>query len=296
MGPRMRRTLITAAVTATAVAGFGGSAQAALIDTDTLTLNTTGYDFGGAGWDDGVPTGDGELHFHHDNGKIRPHLVGSLHLDDADDTCGRMRLQYYDEAGDWLTTEYGGEVCAYDDEHHSWSVDLDPYADGSIASVRVSVQKEIDSVWYTPHSETFDVGTHADEVKITGNKVDLGGAGWVPGLGEPTSPATMSWILDDDYLPLPDGDVLPALNGYFHVDNLAGQCARVNLRYLTEGGTFLYETHATEQCPSGNAHESYWFSAYPWNSEKIGKVRVQLQIQNGSSWDTEAAKTVSIEE
>jgi len=41
--------------------------------------------------------GKGELHWHHEGGTIRSHLVGHLHLDNADDSCGRMRMGYYDE-------------------------------------------------------------------------------------------------------------------------------------------------------------------------------------------------------
>ena len=41
-----------------------------------------------------------------------------------------------------------------DDAHHAWSVDLDPYTNPAISSVRVSVQKETANGWFTAASET----------------------------------------------------------------------------------------------------------------------------------------------
>jgi hypothetical protein len=111
---------LTTTVFALATAGlFAGSAQAAVIDTDDLKLTSTGYDFGSSGFALGAPTGSGEIHFHLESGQIRPHVLGTLHLNDADGTCSRMRLQYRDDGGGLLRTEFGGTVCVTDDAHHA---------------------------------------------------------------------------------------------------------------------------------------------------------------------------------
>ena len=78
-----------------------------------------------------------------------------------------------------------------DDQHHSWSVDLDPYSNSAIDSVRVSVQKETVSGWSTTTSLTYSADTHSDTVKITEDGVDFGGSTW--GLGQPTTPGGVDW-------------------------------------------------------------------------------------------------------
>jgi hypothetical protein len=90
----MSRLLRTAMISAVALFGAGAlasAAQAVVIDSDNLTIATPGYDFGGYDWAAGVPIGSGDLHYHWDDSKIRPHLTGTIHLNDADGTCGRMR-------------------------------------------------------------------------------------------------------------------------------------------------------------------------------------------------------------
>ena len=155
-------------------------------------------------------------------------------LDQADDTCARMRLEYYDDAGAWMQTRYGGEVCAFDDQHHEWSVDLDPYTDPDIHSVRVSVQRENLNGWATMASSTYAADTHSDNVRITESGVDFGNDDW-SSLGWPVGSGNVSWGLDGS-------DVTPRLNGVMWINNSAGTCARMNLRYLTEAGVVPHRT------------------------------------------------------
>ncbi len=181
-----------AVLTAVATVTLAGPAQATVLDNVAVKLTSTGYDFGGSGWAAGAPTGSGDLHFHHENGTMRPHLVGTLHLNDADGTCSRMRLEYFD-SGTLLSTQYGGRVCVTDDAHHSWSVDLDPYTNPAIGSVRVSVQKETANGWFTVASETHVPEIWADRVKITEQGVDFGSSDVEhrsPGRPRPTCPGT----------------------------------------------------------------------------------------------------------
>ena len=83
-------------------------AGAATVDEDDVKLTSTGYDFGGDGRPAGLPTSSGELHWHHEDATIRPHLVGTLHVNDADGTCARMRVKYFDVFDELLATEHGG--------------------------------------------------------------------------------------------------------------------------------------------------------------------------------------------
>jgi hypothetical protein len=280
--------LKTAILAILAAGAIAGSAQASVIDTDSVKLVSTGYDFGSSSWALGAPTGSGEVHFHHEGGQIRPHLLGTIHLNDADGTCGRMRLEYFDPAGTLLSTNFGGEVCVTDDQHHSWSVDLDPYHDDSIATVRVSVQKETVSGWSTTASATYTANTFSDAVKITEDGVDFGSSGF--SLGQPTSDGWVSWDVDN-------GVVTPRLTGTLHLNNSSGVCARMNIRYLTESGAFLHSEPGGTVCAGDNGHHAWSVDLSPYGSTQIGQVTIQLQtLASNGSWITAGSDTVSIAE
>lgn len=286
----LSRTLKTITIAAIAAGVFAGSASASVVDYDDVKLTSTGYDFGENGFAFGEPTNAGDLHFHHENGTIRPHLRGVIHLNDADGTCGRMRLEYFSSSGASLTTpKYGGEVCVNDDGHHKWSVDLDPWFNPSIASVRVSIQKETVNGWSTTDSATFGMDTHADDVKITEDGFDFGSTGW--GLGVPSGDGTMTWSIASN------GVVSPRLTGGIHINNSSGECARMNLRYLTEGGSFIDSKPGGTVCAPDNGHHVWSVNLAPTGSSQIGKVQVQLQtLASNGNWVTAGSQTVSINE
>jgi hypothetical protein len=289
-----RSTVKTAVAAALAVGAFAASAEASIVDRDGVLLTTTGYDFGGEDWGIGSPMGAGDLHFHHDDGVIRPHLVGTLHLNDADGTCGRMRLEYFDAAGSRLSTNYGGAVCVTDDGHHEWDVDLDPYADNSIASVKVSLQKETATGWWTVESATYTPTPPDDLVKLTEDGVDFGGPGFE--FGQPAAANGWGDKGQVDWS-IANGVVSPRLKGYLHLNNSSGECARMNVRSLTESGTLLDSSAGGTVCASDNGH-SYWYVEFtPYASTRIGQVTVQLQtLASNGAWITAGSDTVAIEE
>jgi hypothetical protein len=55
--------------------------------------------FGGSGWSDGNPVGDGSIVWEFTGGQIRPYLTGNLHMESAAGDCVRMRLDYYADDG-----------------------------------------------------------------------------------------------------------------------------------------------------------------------------------------------------
>jgi hypothetical protein len=282
------RKLTTAALTFAAAGLFAGSAQAAVIDTDSVKQTSTGYDFGGLTFVAGAPTGSGEIHFHLEGGQIRPHLLGTLHLNDADGTCGRMRLQYRDDAGVLLTTKFGGQVCVNDDAHHAFSVDLDPYSDNRIDRVDVAVMKKTATGEFVAASSSYTANTFSDSVKITEDGVDFGDDNFL--LSGPTGSGAVSWGLDD-------GAVKPHLTGTLHLNNSNGACARMNIRYLAENGAFLTERAGGTVCASDNGHHEFTVDLDPYESNKVGKVTIQLQtLAANGSYVTAGSSTVSIAE
>ncbi len=272
-----RRTMIGALATLAMTAGGSvagaGAAQAAIVDYDNVELETVNFDFGSSGWVLSEPSGPGDLHWHHTGGQLRPHLTGTLHINNAVGDCARMRLDYLDADGDTLETEWGGTVCAATDQHHEWSVDLDPYASAYIDEVKVSVEAQttLNGAFSIVDHGFYTVGITADDVKITTPNFDLGGDAWA--FGAPTGDATMLWSIEE-------GRITPQLVGTLHLNNVEDGCARVNLRYLTESGTFITSRPGGTVCANDNGHWEFAVDLDPYESNHIGQVKVQLQTQN----------------
>jgi hypothetical protein len=282
------RKLQATVLTVAGLGVFAGSAHAAVIDTDSVKLTSQHVDFGDDWWGIGGPLGSGELSFEYSGGKITPHLKGTIHLDDADGMCGKMRMEAFDAAGTMLDRSYGGEVCAHDDSHHAWDVDLAPYSDASIASVEVAIDEETANGWFTMDKQTYVANTFSDDVKIKEDGVDLGGNTF--GLSDPSSPGTMYWNLHN-------GVSTPHLVATIWLNNSGGECARVNLRYLTDGGSELTQKHGGTICAAGNSLQGFGVDLDPYSSNKIGKVDVQLQTEGtNGNYTTVGSQTVSIAE
>jgi hypothetical protein len=284
---RRKLTLALAAVAATMA--FAGTAQASVIDTDSVKLTGTGYDFGNGTLIAGSPTGSGDLKFDYTGGQIKPHLTGTLHMNDVSGTCARMHLDYRDRSGTSLRIEHGGTVCVNDDKHHEFSVDLQPYADNRVASVLVQLEKETVSGWFVVDNATFTANTFDDSVKITEDGVDFGATDTFF-LSGPTGSGTMHWTLID-------GKVTPRLTGSIYLNNSSGVCSRMNLRYLTSSGSFVDSRAGGQVCADDNGLHQFTVDLDPYSSNKIGKVQVQLQTQGSNgSWNTAGSQTVSIAE
>jgi hypothetical protein len=91
--------------------------------------------------------------------------------------------------------------------------------------------------------------------------------------------------------------VQPILTGYLHLNNSSSVCARINLRYLSESGSFLIAKPGGSVCAADNGHQIAYVDLAPHESSKVGKVKLQLQTQStNGSWKIAGSKTVSIAE
>jgi len=285
----MKSRTLALGLTAAATILVAGPAQASVVDTDRPELNGTGYDFGNGTFVAGSPTRGGRLEFDLRDGRIEPRLTGTLHVNDADGTCARMKIAYRDRGDDELTDPaYSATRCVDDDQHHEYAVDLDDYADNEIDNVRISLQRKTASGWSTVEAKTYTVDTSDNKVKITEDGVDFGDLSL--DLGVPLGSGEINWRLDG-------AEVEPYLLGGLHINNAAGLCARVNLRYYTAAGGFLTSRADEEMCAPNNGHWTRIVGFSPHASNKIAKVKVQLQTQaTNGSWNVAGSQTVSIAE
>jgi hypothetical protein len=165
----IRRTLIVAAAVLISLAAAlmitHADARAAGVTvaapSDPIEITEHHVDLGDPNWDwiFSVPGGPAPLVWEIDNnGVLRPHLVATIHLNNTKGTCARVNLRYYDASNTLLDHDAGGSACVKDNDHHEFSVDLNPYADDDVDHIKVQLETQnSDGSWSVLGSTTADI-------------------------------------------------------------------------------------------------------------------------------------------
>jgi hypothetical protein len=278
----IKLAVLAALVAAATVTAGSARAATAVIDTDSVpTIGTNSFSFTG--------TVDWLL----TDGMFTPGLWGTLPIDNASGSCARMRMEYFHDNAS-IAVRYGGTVCAPDGKEHDYSVNLTPYSSADTDLLKVSVEKQtaangsdysiVESAYVAPNA-------HEDGVMITSKGLDFGGPQWSYATAQPTGLATVYWNRGDG------GVYTPRLIGDMWLNNSAGVCARINLRFYTVGGGYLTEKHGGSGCATGNNLNAISVDLQPYTSSEVGEVEVQLQTQGSNgSWNLVGSDRVSIDE
>lgn len=117
---------------------------------DRVKITKDGFDFGGDTFLVGAPTNSGVVTWVRSEGRVTPRLVGTLHINNAASVCARMRIAYLSATATLLADEFGGTVCAPDNHHHSWAVDLAPFGHHELVSITIHLETQgTDGMWRT---------------------------------------------------------------------------------------------------------------------------------------------------
>jgi hypothetical protein len=282
----MRRSLTAALLALAGALGSAGAAQAAVIDNDPVQIVNAKLDFGDNTFVAGAPTGSGNVEWNYGAAGVQPHVTGTLHMDNAAGLCARMRLEQFDRTGAAVSTTFGGTVCAADNLHHAFAVNLTPPVAPLTDRTTVSIEKQAAAGWTTVASSTAWANTHDDSVWIApGGGAGFGGPGWL--FGAPLGSGTVEWNLED-------GTLEPHLTGTLHLNNAAGACARMKLRYLTEFGVLITSQTGATFCAAGGGQNSWNIDLAPFRGV-LGQVIVDLQtVGAAGGWVTAGSQTVSV--
>src|SRR4051794_16419971 len=282
----MRRSLTAALLALAAAFGAAGAAQAAVIDDDPVRIVNAKFDFGDNTFVAGAPTGSGDVEWSYGPAGVQPHLTGTLHLDNAAGLCGPVRMEQFDSAGAAVSTWIGGAVCPPGDLEHADAVNLTPPAAPGTDHSTVSIEQSAGGAWTAVASSTVWANTHDDSVWIApGGGIGFGGPGWL--FGAPLGSGTVEWKLQN-------GTLKPHLTGTLHLNNAAGACARMNLRYLTEAGVLIASRTGATFCAGAAGQNSWSIDLAPFRGV-LGQVIVDLQKQTAAGvWVTAGSQTVSV--
>jgi hypothetical protein len=282
-----KRLLLIAVVAVAGSASVASAAQAAVIDDDPVQLLSNKFDFGDNTFAAGAPTGSGNVAWDYSNGIVSPELTGTLHLRNAAGLCGRMRLEQFSRAGALLNTTVGGVVCAANNAHQVFAVNLAPAGNALTDHVLVSIERTGAAAgWTTAASVSVTANTHDDPVLIApGGGAGFGGAGWL--FGAPIGSGSVSWNLEN-------GTLKPHLTGTLHLVNNAGTCARMNINYLTDAGGFITSRAGGIVCAPNNNAFAWSVNLAPYR-DVLGQVEVELQtLSAAGAWTTLGSQTVSV--
>ena len=131
----------------------------------------------------------------------------------------------------------------------------------------------------TAEDDTRFVAAHA--VKITSTGFDFGSRNLLA--GRPQRSGELAWWVDDDNAPL------AALDGYLHLNDVEGACARMRLRYKTSGGALVAERFGGTVCVDDDDHHVFDVSLSPYSDRTVHEVEISLMRQFASSgWSSVA--------
>jgi hypothetical protein len=268
---RRSRGLAVLVVAIVAAIVVGAAHAAPLVDRDSMSTMGSGASF---------QFRDGEVDWYWGDGKISAHLGGKIRIDEANGSCARMRLEYFNDSVTIGTPKYGGTVCAQDSDSHEFTVDLNPWGSPDIDLVKVSLQKETASGWSTVESDYFKPDIPSDKVYVDADGLDFGGDTW--GINSPTGSATLDWIQTEGM------ELTPHLYGTLYLNKVAGLCARIDLTYMSESNGYhnaFHDEHSGKFCAPDNSLWGGKIDMAPYTSTQIDSVQVSIQIlESDGSW------------
>jgi hypothetical protein len=114
----------------------------------SVRITADGADFGSERFLGNAPSGSGTLTWSYEVGKVHTRLDGILHLNNIAGVCARMKIDYRGAKGVLLGSDDGETVCAHDNSHYRWRIDLGTFAHRDTVKANVRLQtRGSDDVW-----------------------------------------------------------------------------------------------------------------------------------------------------
>jgi hypothetical protein len=281
-------TAMLAILAATAgVSAVAGSAQAAVVNDSVVQLTS----------DSDVHLYPGHVDWDYSNGLVTPKLTGTMLM--YNERCFRVSVTNWDGSKK-LDVKHGAKRCIKNDsDTRQQAIDLSGVADARTDRVTVAVeeQNQTNDDWVVreesgKHWWDAELFPWMDTVQLLGDGIDLGGGTFDTATGNPTGSALVQWSIDD-------GEATASLSPTLFLDDMAGMCGRVELRYLDEAGTLVDTVDGAEWCPTSNAEESHTETLAAAPSSQIFQVEVAMQTSpnvNKKTWSDVTSQTKSIAE
>ena len=265
-----KRLLLIAIVAVAGSASFAGAAHAAVIDNDSVQLLSNKVDFGDNTFVAGHRPAPATSHGLQPRNR-QSEATGTLHLRNAAGLCARMRLEQFSRAGVLLVTTVGGTVCAANNAHQTFAVNLNA-AGNALTYTPVSIERTNAGGGWLDRRLRLGDGEHARRRgrDRAGRRRRLRGPGWL--FGAPVGSGSVSWNLEN-------GSLKPHLRGTLHLVNNAGTCARMNINYLTDAGVFITSMPGGTVCAPNNGAFAWTVDLAPYR-DVLGQVQIELQTLN----------------
>ncbi len=283
----MRRAGLTGLAAALMTAALAAPAHAdeRTLDTDGVKVDVVGFDFGKGVYQSNEMSENGTVEWLVDDNDVTAHLTGIIHLAGVFDECARMRIDYYTSATAFLTTRYGGTVCAPDNGYNAWSVNLRPYTSDNVGKVKVSIEVQLpDATYDIVGSAWSTLSAFTDTtVKVAESEgggvwgIGFGSSGWAN--GNPIGWGTVDWIFSG-------GQIRPWLRGNLHMESAAGDCVRMRIDYYADDGPdagtgydYITTVYGGTVCALDNSHHEWTVDRDDYAGTTIRHVKVSIEEQ-----------------
>jgi hypothetical protein len=261
---KLTATLAVLAATA-GVSAVAGSAQAAVINDSIVQLTS----------DTEVHLYPGSVAWDYSNGVVTPTVTGTMLM--YNERCFRVSVTTYD-GNKQLDVKHGAKRCIKNDsDTRTQAIDVSGVPDARTDRVTVAVeeQNQNNDDWVVreesgKHWWDAELDPYLDTVRLLGDGIDLGGGTFDPSTGSPPSSAAVTWSIDD-------GKATAVVDETLYLDDMAGMCGRVELRYLDEAGNSVETVDGTAWCPTSNAEEDHRETLSAAPSPQIFQVEVAMQ-------------------
>ena len=269
------------------VSAVTASAQAAVVNDSVVQLTS----------DSEVHLYPGHVDWDYSSGVVTPTLTGTMLM--YNERCFRVSITTWD-GNTKLDVKHGAKRCVKNDsDTRQQAIDLAGVPDARTDRVTVSVdeQNQANDDWVVreesgKHWWDAELFPWMDVVQLTGDGIDLGGGTFDTTTGNPTGYAPVRWSIDD-------GDATASVSATLFLDDMAGMCGRVELRYRDEAGTLVDTVDGANWCPTTNAEESHIETLAAAPSSQIFKVEVAMQTSPNKAkkvWSDVTSQTRSIAE
>ncbi|NOZ52249.1 MAG: hypothetical protein GXP08_03745 [Gammaproteobacteria bacterium] len=260
---------------------------------DDVLITSPGISFGGFGYVNGEPSFPGRVEWHQAWYGANHYVVGTIHLENTDGSCVRVRSTAFDENGVEIgVPKDSGVECAAGNERQSFPVNI--FGQTGAREVKVLLQSQaVNGTWSTIGSQVVTYGPYIGNtaVSISAPEFDFG-AGAFRG-GTATESATVAWRLKSG-----TSIVEPVVTGTLYMRRADDLCGRMYYEYFDINNYLVDERPGITHCVNNDQLHEFALNADDFNgNQSVHELTISIQRSlndNGAStgnWTTVGSTT-----
>ncbi len=260
------------------------------VELDDVLIDANGFDLGGPGFSNGVPTSPAHVEWHQAWFGSTHKFNGTIHFDDQSGDCARVQLiSYDDDSVEIPPRNYSPVECVYEDGHIERPVSVQGNVGAAEVKVRLQTQA-VNGSWGGIGSQVVTYGPvlGTSEVSISRAEFDLGSGDFVGGTA--ASPATVTWSVSGS------GIITPTVSGTLYMKNADDLCGRMRYKYINNsaGMGVLEERTGTENCVTNDDLYTFDVQTGNYSNSAVDEVKIIIEKKSQGVWSVVGSTTATL--